>query len=132
MSQTHNTCKRWALADRASHPERLAGYESELIPLSGDWSYYWFRFENLRKISPWCLNAYLKVSSSTYLRLYLQQPQHLSAVWIYGSGWMRVWFAGCDSAHELKAKTLQSPLLSDINGNNQHRRDLWQQICAYD
>ncbi|MFA0520448.1 DNA polymerase III subunit psi, partial [Vibrio sp. 10N.222.55.E8] len=21
---------------------------------------------------------------------------------------------------------------SDINGNNQQRRDLWQQICAYD
>ena len=58
------------------------------------------------------------------------QPQHLTSIELGDVEW--VWFAGCESAQELQAKTLQSPLLSDINGNNQHRRDLWQQICAYD
>ena len=36
------------------------------------------------------------------------------------------------SAADLVKKVLNSPLLSEIDGNVQHRRDLWQQICSYD
>ena len=113
-----------------SHPERLAGYESKQTPLSiecklllvspekpqGDLA---VMFERVLKS--------IKLDLSQALHI---QPQHLTSIELGEVEW--VWFAGCESAQELKAKTLQSPLLSDINGNNQHRRDLWQQICAYD
>ncbi|MDG2733340.1 DNA polymerase III subunit psi, partial [Vibrio parahaemolyticus] len=42
-----------------------------------------------------------------------------------------VWFAGCEADQSIKAKHLTSPLLQDIDGNNEQRRALWQQICSY-
>ncbi|MDW2373263.1 DNA polymerase III subunit psi, partial [Vibrio sp. 1078-1] len=42
-----------------------------------------------------------------------------------------VWFAGCESNSMENAKQLTSPLLQDIDGNNEQKRALWQQICSY-
>ena len=132
MSQAHAQylqeigISQWEL----SHPERLAGYESKLTPLASDCK--------LLLVSPDKPQGELAVMFERVLKsikldlsqaLHIQ-PQHLTSIELGDVEW--VWFAGCESTQEIKAKTLQSPLLSDINGNNQHRRDLWQQICAYD
>ncbi|MDW6091953.1 DNA polymerase III subunit psi [Vibrio rhizosphaerae] len=41
------------------------------------------------------------------------------------------WFAGCPAPEAMAGKLLTSPLLSQIDGHPQHRRDLWRQICSY-
>ncbi|UGA54244.1 DNA polymerase III subunit psi [Vibrio sp. VB16] len=43
-----------------------------------------------------------------------------------------VWFAGCDKTGIPNLNTLVSPVLTKIDGNNQERRNLWQNICSYD
>ncbi|CAK2620123.1 DNA polymerase III psi subunit [Vibrio crassostreae] len=132
MSQTHAQylqemgISQWEL----SHPERLAGYESELTPLSNDCKLLLVSPEKPQEDLAVMFERVLKSIKLDLSQALHIQPQHLSSIELGDVEW--VWFAGCESAQELKAKTLQSPLLSDINGNNQHRRDLWQQICAYD
>ncbi|SHF76000.1 DNA polymerase III subunit psi [Vibrio gazogenes] len=42
-----------------------------------------------------------------------------------------IWFAGCSAPEGITAKLLTSPLLSQIDGHPQHRRELWRQICSY-
>ncbi|MDW6003082.1 DNA polymerase III subunit psi [Vibrio mangrovi] len=42
-----------------------------------------------------------------------------------------IWFAGCSAVEGIAAKQLISPLLSQIDGHPQHRRELWRQICSY-
>lgn len=43
-----------------------------------------------------------------------------------------LWFAGCEPMPTPVHKQLFSPHLRDIDGNNQQRRALWQQICSYE
>lgn len=55
-------------------------------------------------------------------------PEQLSQIRHHNLEW--VWFAGCDQM-DVEAKTLTSPLLTQVDGNNEQRRALWQQICSY-
>lgn len=132
MSQTHAQylqemgISQWEL----SHPERLAGYESKRTPLSSECKLLLVSPEKPQGDLAVMFERVLKSIKLDLPQALHIQPQHLTSIELDGVEW--VWFAGCESAQELKAKTLQSPLLSDINGNNQHRRDLWRQICAYD
>ncbi|MGF1741048.1 DNA polymerase III subunit psi [Vibrio profundum] len=57
-------------------------------------------------------------------------PEHLSYLSQHQLEW--IWFAGCDVQHDTKLKVLSSPTLSKIEGNPQLKRQLWQQICAYE
>lgn len=41
-----------------------------------------------------------------------------------------VWFAGCAAQEHTVTKQLISPYIQEIDGNTQHRRALWQQICT--
>ena len=132
MSQTHAQylqemgISQWEL----SHPERLAGYESELTPLANDCKLLLVSPEKPQGELAVMFERVLKSIKLDLSQALHIQPQHLTSIEFGDVEW--VWFSGCESTQEIKAKTLQSPLLSDINGNNQHRRDLWQQICAYD
>ncbi len=132
MSQTHAQylqemgISQWEL----SHPERLAGYESKRTPLPSECKLLLVSPEKPQGDLAVMFERVLKSIKLDLPQALHIQPQHLTSIEFGYVEW--VWFAGCESAQELKAKTLQSPLLSDINGNNQHRRDLWQQICAYD
>lgn len=56
-------------------------------------------------------------------------PIQLSQLAYTGLEW--IWFAGCDPLSHQAQKQLHSPRLSDIDGNTQYRRALWQQICAH-
>ncbi|MCY9826745.1 DNA polymerase III subunit psi [Vibrio chagasii] len=132
MSQTHAHylqemgISQWELC----HPERLAGYESKLTPLASDCKLLLVSPEKPQGELAVMFERVLKSIKLDLSQALHIQPQHLTSIEFGDVEW--VWFAGCESTQEIKAKTLRSPLLSDINGNNQHRRDLWQQICAYD
>ncbi|MGF1754552.1 DNA polymerase III subunit psi [Vibrio makurazakiensis] len=116
----------WELA----HPERLQGYQVEPCVLPENCK--------LLLVSPEKPSGQLAVMFERVLKsikLNLEQalfvtPSEYSSINDDGLEW--VWFAGCTAAESVKAKSLQSPLLSEIDGNNQHRRALWQQICSYD
>jgi len=132
MSQTHAQylqemgISQWEL----SHPERLAGYESKRTPLSSECKLLLVSLEKPQGDLAVMFERVLKSIKLDLSQALHIQPQHLTSIELGDVEWL--WFAGCESTQEIQAKTLQSPLLSDINGNNQHRRDLWQQICAYD
>lgn len=116
----------WELA----HPERLQGYHVEPSTLPDSCK--------LLLVSPEKPSGQLAVMFERVLKsikLNLDQalfitPNELSSINDDGVEW--VWFAGCAATEGIKTKSLQSPLLSEIDGNNQHRRALWQQICSYD
>lgn len=57
------------------------------------------------------------------------EPERLAMLGEHQLEW--VWFAGCESNNMESAKQLTSPLLQDIDGNNEQKRALWQQICSY-
>ncbi|MCG9554065.1 DNA polymerase III subunit psi [Vibrio sp. Isolate31] len=132
MSQIHAQylqemgISQWEL----SHPERLAGYESEWTPLSNDCKLLLVSPEKPQEDLAVMFERVLKSIKLDLSQALHIQPQHLSSVDLEAVEW--VWFAGCESVKELKVKTLQSPLLSQIDGNNHQRRALWQQICSYE
>ncbi len=43
-----------------------------------------------------------------------------------------IWFSGGEAIELEGVNLISSPLLADIQGNTQQRRQLWQQICKYD
>ncbi|MCG9650226.1 DNA polymerase III subunit psi [Vibrio brasiliensis] len=112
-----------------SHPERLQGYQAPCIALQASCQ--------LLLVSPQYPKnetaiMFEKVLKSINLGLEQAQhiyPQQVSQLAEHQLEW--IWFAGCDAQPELEGKVLSSPLLSDIDGNNEQRRALWQQICSY-
>ncbi|MDK9758990.1 DNA polymerase III subunit psi [Vibrio sp. D173a] len=96
-----------------SHPERLAGYQTELVKLPETCQ---LLLVSPEKPQGALAEMFKRVLKS--IKLDLSQAQYV--------------FAGCESDTDIAAKTLQSPLLSHIDGNNQQRRALWQQICSYE
>ncbi|MDG3088910.1 DNA polymerase III subunit psi [Vibrio hannami] len=112
------------------HPERLEGITTEKIELENECV--------LLLISPVkpegaLLDMFEKVLKSIKLTLADARhlyPEQLAQLKYNDLKW--VWFAGCEPTELEGSNTLSSPLLSDIDGNNQERRALWQQICSYD
>ncbi|KLN64205.1 MULTISPECIES: DNA polymerase III subunit psi [Vibrio] len=114
---------------KLAHPERLLGYQSPLLVLPENCK--------LLLVSPQLpqdktaemfervLNS-IKLPLEHALHIY---PEQLSQLDSHHIEW--VWFAGCQQDSEIEAKTLVSPLLTQVDGNNEQRRALWQQICSY-
>lgn len=111
------------------HPERLEGYQAPRIDLPTQCS--------LLLVSPSLpkgqdASLFIKVLASMKLTpdqaLHLS-PEQLGSLGTHQLAW--VWFAGCPDQELPDVKSLSSPLLNEIHGHQQHRRDLWQQICAY-
>ena len=111
------------------HPEKLSGYQAESIDLPDTCK--------LLLISPSCPEGQLVVLFENILKsmkLSLEQamhiePQRLPLLGEHQLEW--IWFAGCEAMQCGNAKQLISPLLQNIDGNNQQKRALWQQICSY-
>ncbi len=111
------------------HPERLAGYQSERIVLPTSCK--------LLFVSPICPvdeSAVLFENILKSMKLTIDQAMHLEPERLFLLGehqaeW--IWFAGCEAQATDVTKQLTSPLLKDIDGNNQQKRALWQQICSY-
>jgi len=112
-----------------AHPERLLGYQSPQLVLPENCK--------LLLVSPQLpqgktaemfervLNS-IKLSLKHALHIY---PEQLSQLDGHHIEW--VWFAGCPQDSKIEAKALITPLLTQIDGNNEQRRALWQQICSY-
>lgn len=111
------------------HPERLAGYQPSPQPLDAGCRLLLVceTFPDAQDIA-----LFARVLKSFHVSLDQARhvyPHQLAQLDLSALEW--IWFAGCDATPEIAAKRLVSPLLRAIAGNNQHRRDLWQQICAY-
>jgi len=118
--------QNWAL----SHPSRLSGYQQATIDIPESCS--------LLFISPVKPEGEMVVMFGNVLKslkLTINQarhifPEQLAMIGCHQLSWL--WFSGCEKWDIPKIKLLETPLLSDINGNNQERRRLWQQICSYE
>ncbi|QIA64103.1 DNA polymerase III subunit psi [Vibrio astriarenae] len=108
-----------------THPERLEAIEVSKQTLDASC--------RLLLVSPSCpqgalvefLAKVLKAMSLSLEQIRHIEPQNWSQIELEGVEW--VWFAGCPE-QESTAKVLTSPLLEQIDGNNQQRRALWSQI----
>ncbi|BCN24948.1 DNA polymerase III subunit psi [Vibrio alfacsensis] len=111
------------------HPDRLENYQVPMLRLQSSCK--------LLLVSPMCpenetalmferVLKSIKLSLDDALHL---EPERLSSLGEHDLEW--VWFAGCEADMSINAKQLTSPLLKDIDGNNEQRRALWQQICSY-
>ncbi len=111
------------------HPERLAGYQLPPLALPASCK--------LLLVSPILPSGELALLFERVLKsinLSLDQtrhlyPEQLNQLAAQSIEW--VWFAGCERSDVLTEKVLFTPLLSEIDGNNQQRKALWQQICSY-
>ncbi len=113
----------------ADSPRKIGSYQSPLLDLQSSCK--------LLLVSPMCPEnetalMFERVLKSIKLSLddalYLE-PSRVSSLGEHELEW--VWFAGCEVDASVNAKQLTSPLLKDIDGNNEQRRALWQQICSY-
>lgn len=101
------------------HPERLAGYQPPTIDLPSSCK--------LLLVSPICPTnetAILFEKILKSMKLTLEQamhiePERLAMLGEHQLEW--VWFAGCESNSMENAKQLTSPLLQDIDGNNEQK-----------
>lgn len=112
-----------------SHPERMNGYHPEKSELTSE-----CRLLLVAPVHPTDREARLfeKVLKSFNVSLKQAQhvtPENLPLVETRGLEW--VWFAGCAPVEHSAKKMLRTPNLEQIEGNNDERRALWQQICAY-
>lgn len=111
-----------------THPERLQGYRAEGIRLPDD-----CKMLLVSPQKPVGVTATLFVNILKTINLTLDQtrylaPEHLVLLSTTKIDW--IWFAGCEAQMDLGHKMLQSPSLSEIDGNQQLKRALWQQIQA--
>ena len=111
-----------------THPERLQGYEPQFTTLPQECVLLL-----VSPIEPSFAEKTLfeKVLKSFHLNIEQAcfiYPHQLNQINVQGLDW--IWFAGCDEVTTIVPKQLVSPRLADIEGNNQHRRELWQQILA--
>ncbi len=111
------------------HPDRLAGYQSPMIELPSRCK--------LLLVSPSCpanesailFEKILKSMKLTIDQAMHLEPERLPMLGAHQLEWL--WFAGCQAQACENTKQLTSPLLEEIEGNNEQKRALWQQICSY-
>ncbi len=118
----------WELA----HPDKLQGYQAPGIQLPQTCT--------LLLVADSCpqgddATLFIKVLAS--MKLSADQALHLTpaqAAQLDKHALKWVWFAGCKALEQASLQgvnILTSPAITQIHGNTQNRRDLWQQICSY-
>ncbi|EEZ01192.1 DNA polymerase III psi subunit [Vibrio sp. RC586] len=111
------------------HPERLAGFESAKQSLAQDCRLLLVASEPPQGSEILFLERILKSFQLELAMVRYITPSQLNNLAYNGLEW--IWFAGCDPQSHHAQKQLHSPRLAEIDGHTQYRRDLWQQICAY-
>ncbi len=114
------------------HPERLENYQAPSIELPENCLLLLVSPEKpegqLAEMFERVLKSMkLELSQAMYL-----EPELLSQLSRHQLKW--VWYAGCSESAEDSLSALNkltSPLLKEVDGNNQLKRELWQQICSY-
>ena len=112
-----------------SHPERLQGYQAPKFSLQASCKLLLVSPEYPKNRTAELLERVLKSMHLTLSDTYHLYPEQISQLESTDLEW--VWFAGCEQVDGVASKVLTSPLLSGIDGNNEQRRALWQQICSY-
>jgi DNA polymerase-3 subunit psi len=112
-----------------SHPERLEGYQAPIIELDPQTKLLFISPELPHGRDAEFMGKVIKT-----MGLELEQcrhifPNQLPQLSAHHLEW--VWYAQCKGEGLENVKSLQSPALSNINGHNQNRRALWDQIKAY-
>lgn len=112
-----------------SHPQRLEGYQSPALEFDKQ-----IKLLFVSPDLPQGSDAEFMAKVIKAMGLELGQCRHLypsqmAQLSTHHLEW--VWYAQCEVATLENVKLLQSPALSDINGHNQNRRALWDQIKAY-
>ncbi|GEA61673.1 DNA polymerase III subunit psi [Vibrio comitans] len=110
------------------HPERLQGYQQPEITLDASVKLLFVSpelpsghyAEFLQKV----LKA-MKLDLNDCRHLYPNQVQQLAS---HSLQWL--WFSNCTSQPLDNIKVITSPALSEIDGHNENRRQLWNQIQA--
>lgn len=117
---------QWTL----THPERLEGFEQEPLNLESD-----IKLLFVSEVVPSGSNAeFMQKVLQGAMKLSLDACRHItpgqfSQLSEHALEW--VWFCGCEPQKTEVSKTLKSPALSEIDGHNQNRRALWEQIKSY-
>ncbi|WP_367988231.1 DNA polymerase III subunit psi [Vibrio sp. NTOU-M3] len=112
-----------------AHPERLLGYQAEKFALQASCKLLLvspFFPENETALLFERVLKSIQLTLSDALHIFPEQIEQLGE---HHLQW--VWYAGCDASDQIQANKLVSPELVKIDGDNQQRRALWQQICAY-
>ncbi len=111
------------------HPERLVGFQPRTQTLDHDCRLLLVANQPPQGAEILLLERILKSFQLELSMVRYIAPIQLSQLAYTGLEW--IWFAGCDPLSHQAQKQLHSPRLSDIDGNTQYRRALWQQICAH-
>ncbi|WP_117235303.1 DNA polymerase III subunit psi [Vibrio maerlii] len=114
------------------HPERLENYQAPGIELPDTCLLLLVSPEKpegqLAEMFERVLKSMkLELSQAMYL-----EPELLSQLSKHQLKW--VWYSGCSESNAdtlAELNKLTSPLLKEVDGNNQLKRELWQQICLY-
>lgn len=112
-----------------SHPERLQGYQAPRLALQASCQLLLASPQYPKNQTAIMFEKVLKSINLELTQAQHIYPEQVAQLDCQSLEW--VWFAGCETVPDVKGKVLSSPLLSDIDGNNQQRRALWQQICSY-
>ncbi|OBT06662.1 DNA polymerase III subunit psi [Vibrio sp. UCD-FRSSP16_10] len=108
------------------HPNRLEGYKQPDISLDSEIKLLFVSAEVPSGTDAEFLQKVLKAMKlqlSDCRHLYPNQLQQLTE---HNLQW--VWFSDCEPTSLDNVKVIHSPLLSEIDGHNQNRRQLWNQI----
>ncbi len=111
------------------HPERLQGYQPEKVSIASECKLL-LVCDNYP--TPNEVVLFERVLKSFNVKLEQARhvlPHDLANLDLSSVEW--IWFSGCESPTIEGIKILKSPVLSEVEGHTQHRRDLWQQICSY-
>ncbi len=111
-----------------THPERLQGYSAEGIRLPDDCKMLLVSPQKPVGATATLFENILKTINLTLNQTRYLAPEHLVLLSTTKIDW--IWFAGSEAQMDLGRKMLQSPNLSEIDGNQQLKRALWQQIQA--
>lgn len=112
-----------------THPERLQGYQAQKTTIDGRCKLLLISASYPTATEVVLFERVLKSFHVTLEQAQHAFPHNLANLDLSSVEW--VWFAGCECHTIEGVKTLQSPVLSEVEGHTQHRRDLWQQICSY-
>jgi len=112
-----------------THPERLEGFQYPKITLPSS-----CKLLLISPTIPEMGTAHMFERVLKTIDLTLEQtlhifPEQCNLIEQAQLDW--IWYAGSHINLNIEAKVLNTPLLEEIDGNNDQRRALWQQICSY-
>ncbi|WP_261816759.1 DNA polymerase III subunit psi [Vibrio gallicus] len=119
--------ERWSLL----HPDRLQGYQPESLIIDSNIKLLFVSQALPQGSEALFMQKVIQGAMSLSLEYCRHiQPNQFTQLGEHNLEW--VWFCGCEPQSTNISKALHSPLLTEIDGHNQNRRALWEQIKSYE